>query len=127
MGVGRHDLRGPFRGRGGACRPGGDVLQPLEDDLVAAVGSNVQRAAGGARRRRVGGPEVGAAVHAVPVHRYDDEFGRRAFCRAAGSGELEGLLEGAVLDPVDGPMRTPTRATGRPAARRSTASRTPSQ
>jgi len=47
------------------------------------------------------------------VHRYDDEFGRRALCRAAGSGELEGLLEGAVLDPVDGPDAHPNPGDGR--------------
>lgn len=96
MGVGGDEL-GVAVGLG----TGVDVLQPLEDHVVAALDGDVQRPAGRAGRRRVLGREVVATVHAVPVDGYDDDGGLGVSGRSVHGGDLERLLEGVGDDAVN--------------------------
>lgn len=96
MRMSRHKL-----GRPVGVRTGVEVLQPLQDDFIAALDGDVQAAAGRAGRRGVWRLEVGAAVHAVPPRGDDDHFGGGTFRRAAQCGDLKGLLESVGHYPVD--------------------------
>jgi len=62
---------------------------------------DVEGAARGTCRRRVGALEVGPAVHAVPAHRHDHHLRGGALRRTPGGRQLEGLLEGVGHHPVD--------------------------